>query len=415
MRGLVKWAADAGTGFWRAAALTAVSMVVPAMWAAAVWLMIAWGSPWAATAPALWAVVATFLLARPICWTFRFFRRSWTGVVVPGGYREPVPAVQMSTGYWWNGSSYAKSRREAEKDQRLRMLWSDPATWRDLRFVWIAPFTAGIVAAVPLAGVACLVWGILDPGLASILLAGVGLVAAVGAAPYAWRVIAPVTDRFLRGSPAMILADRVDELTAQRADTTVAQAAEISRIERDLHDGAQARLVGLGLSLATAEKLMETDPESARALLRDARAGAAASLSELRELVRGIRPAVLNERGLTDAVRAFALDSPLETTVSTDVQLSLDAPIESALYFGVAELLTNAAKHASATKATVLIARDSTSIAIEVEDDGKGGANEQNGGGLAGLRRRLAVFDGDLKITSPVGGPTRVRMSVPCE
>jgi signal transduction histidine kinase len=213
----------------------------------------------------------------------------------------------------------------------------------------------------------------------------------------------------------MVLAERVDELTAQRADTTVAQAAEISRIERDLHDGAQARLVGLGLSLATVEKLMETDPDQARALLRDARAGAATSLTELRELVRGIRPPVLNERGLIDAIRAFALDSPLEATVSTDVQLSLDPPIESALYFGVAELVTNAAKHANANWARISIARDTTGISVEVEDDGRGGASMRAGGGLAGLRRRLAVFDGTVEITSPAGGPTRVRMTVPCE
>ena len=232
---------------------------------------------------------------------------------------------------------------------------------------------------------------------------------AVASAPYAWRPVEPVAVRFLRASPAMALADRVDELTAQRADTTVAQAAEIRRIERDLHDGAQARLVALGLSLATAEKLMETDPDRAKALLREARAGAATSLTELRELVQGINPPVLNERGLVDAVRAFALDSPLEVAVSADVELRLDPPIESALYFGIAELLTNAVKHAQATRARISIAREPTpDIVVEVEDNGRGGADVRAGGGLAGLRRRLAVFDGTLEITSPAGGPTRV-------
>ncbi|MCW2913862.1 MAG: two-component sensor histidine kinase [Actinomycetia bacterium] len=160
---------------------------------------------------------------------------------------------------------------------------------------------------------------------------------------------------------------------------------------------------------------METDPDRAMALLRDARAGAATSLTELRELVRGIRPPVLNERGLIDAVRAFALDSPLEATVSTDVQLSLDPPIESALYFGVAELVTNAARHANANRARISIARDATGISVEVEDDGQGGASMRAGGGLAGLQRRLAAFDGTVEITSPAGGPTRARMTVPCE
>lgn len=237
---------------------------------------------------------------------------------------------------------------------------------------------------------------------------------AIATAPYGWRTAEPVAVRFL-GASAALLADRVGELTAQRADTTIAQAAEIRRIERDLHDGAQARLVALGLSLATAEKLMETDPGQARALLRDARAGAATSLTELRELVRGISPPVLNQRGLVDAVRALALDSPLDVAVDADVQLQLDPPIESALYFGVAELVTNVVKHARATRARISIVRDDADIVVEVEDNGRGGAETPADGGLAGLRRRLAVFDGTLEVTSPVGGPTRVKMVVPCE
>ncbi len=242
-----------------------------------------------------------------------------------------------------------------------------------------------------------------------------GLVVAIASAPYAWRAVEPITVRFLRPSPAMVLAERVDELTAQRADTTIAQAAEIRRIERDLHDGAQARLVALGLSLATAEKLMETNPGQAKTLLREARVGAATSLTELRELVRGISPPVLNERGLVDAVRASALDSPLEAEVTADVPGRLDPPIESALYFGIAELMTNAVKHAHATRARISIAQDETHLVVEVEDNGRGGAVVHDGGGLAGLRRRLAVFDGTLEITSPPGGPTRARMAVPCE
>ncbi|MEV4256935.1 histidine kinase, partial [Spirillospora sp. NPDC049652] len=215
----------------------------------------------------------------------------------------------------------------------------------------------------------------------------------------------------------------VDELTAQRADTTVAQAAEIRRIERDLHDGAQARLVSLGLSLATAEKLMETDPAQARALMREARTGAAKSLSEIRDLVHNIHPPLLNERGLVDAVRALALDTPLDVAVSADPLPRLDAPIESAVYFGIAELLTNTVKHARASTARISIVREAPGLVVDVEDDGRGGAGRPagggagrpDGGGLAGVRRRLAVFDGALEIVSPEGGPTRVRMTVPCE
>jgi len=416
MRQLVSWMGSACVGFVRACVVVAVSMLVPAVWAAAAALWIWWGgNPWSGIAPLVWACIGTFALARPVCRLVRSLVARWTGTVMPAGYRRLEPVVRMSTGYWWNGFSYERTSRDARRDQRMRARWKDPATWRDLRFVAIVPVTVGVVAAVPPAGVVVAVAGLVQPSLAMRVVGVLGLVVAVATAPYAWRVVEPVAVRFLRPSPSMTLADRVDELTAQRADTTVAQAAEIRRIERDLHDGAQARLVALGLSLATMEKLMETDPERAKALLREARAGAVASLTELRELVQGISPPVLNERGLVDAIRAFALDSPLETSVRADLQPRLDPPIESALYFGVAELATNAVKHARATRARISITRDDTHLVVEVEDNGRGGATVRGGGGLAGLRRRLAVFNGTLEITSPAGGPTRARMTVPCE
>ncbi|NUR86933.1 MAG: sensor histidine kinase, partial [Nonomuraea sp.] len=179
-------------------------------------------------------------------------------------------------------------------------------------------------------------------------------------------------------------------------------------------DGAQARLVALGLALATADRLMATDPEQARALMREARAGASASLQELRELVRGINPPVLTERGLPDAVRALALDSPLPADVTSTLTDRLEAPLESALYFAIAELLTNAAKHAHASRAAITIARDGDTLLVDVADNGRGGAHPDTGGGLQGLSRRLAAFDGSVEITSPPGGPTRVRMTLPC-
>lgn len=417
MRQSDRWPVRVAVGFARACAVAAVGMLTPAVWAAAVAWGVWWGpgNPWSWVGPVLLVGAGTLALSRPVCRIVRRLVARWTGTVVPAGYRRAGPVTQMSTGYWWNGSGYARTRRDALLDQKWRVRWADPAVRRDLRFTLILPFTAGPVAALPPAGVAAAVVGLGGPGPASRLAGALGLVAAVAVAPYAWRPLAPVARRFLRPSAAMALADRVDELTAQRADTTVAQAAEIRRIERDLHDGAQARLVSLGLSLATAEKLMETDPGRARALLRDARAGAAGSLAELRELVRGISPPVLNERGLVDAVRALGLDVPLAVTVDADTSPRLEAPIESALYFGVAELLTNTVKHARATRAHVTLARDAAGVVIEVEDDGRGGADDRPGGGLDGLRRRLAVFDGVLRITSPPGGPTRVRMAVPCE
>ncbi|MGW2628292.1 sensor histidine kinase [Streptomyces chattanoogensis] len=417
MRQLVSWAARAGVGFVRACVVVVVSMLIPAVWAAAVTLGIWWGpgNPWSWVAPLVLVCGGTLALSRPVCRMVRHLVARWTATVVPAGYRQAGPVTQMSTGYWWNGFGYERTSRDALMDQKWRVRWSDPANWRDLRFTVIVPFTAGVIAALPPAGVAGAVVGLSQPALPARALGLFGLVVAVVCAPYAWRSLERVAVRFLRPSPAMALADRVDELTAQRADATVAQAAEIRRIERDLHDGAQARLVALGLALATAEKLMETDPGQARALMREARAGAATSLTELRELVRGINPPVLNERGLVDAVRALALDSPLETEVSAGLRLRLDPPIESAVYFGIAELLTNTVKHARATRAQISLTRNDTGLVVDVEDNGRGGAVVRAGGGLAGLRRRLAVFDGTLEIISPAGGPTCARMVVPCE
>ncbi|MFB6614110.1 sensor histidine kinase [Streptomyces sp. NPDC085524] len=409
--------ARAGVGFLRACVLAAVTLLLPAVWTSAVALGIRWGAhnPWSWLMPSVLVSAGTLVLPRPVCRLVRVLVARWTGTVVPAGYREAGPVTRMSTGYWWNGFGYERTRRDALMDQRWRMWWRDPATWRDLRFTVIAPVTVGMAAALPPAAAATAVLGIAQPGWPARLVGLCGLTVAVTSAPYAWRTVEPVAVRFLSPTPAMALADRVDELTAQRADATIAQAAEIRRIERDLHDGAQARLVALGLSLATAEKLMETDPGRARALMQDARAGATASLTELRELIRGISPPVLTERGLVDAVRALALDIRLDVAVSAGTPLRLDPPIESALYFGIAELLTNAVKHARARRAQVSLVQDGTGVVAEVEDDGRGGAGIRSGGGLAGLRRRLAVFDGTLEITSPPGGPTCVRMAVPCE
>ncbi|MEU4194907.1 histidine kinase [Kribbella sp. NPDC026611] len=392
------------TGLLRTCKVLAVSLPVPAVWAAGIAVAIWWHNPWTWFAPAVWLCLGTLLLVRPVARWVRALVAQWTGTALAPGYREAGPVTQLSTGYWWNGYSYEKTRRDAEKDLRMRVRWTDPANWRDLRFVVILTLTAGLAWAVPILAVVAFTQS--APVLGSIC-----LVLTLAGAPFAWRLLPPIALRFLRPSAAT----RVEELTAQRAETTIAQAAEIRRIERDLHDGAQARLVVLGMSLATAEKLMETNPQAARELLREARAGAATSLSELRELVRGINPPVLNERGLVDALRALALDTPLETSVQAEAELRLDPPIESALYFGTAELLTNAVKHARARKVSISIERADLAVVVTVEDDGRGGVQLRPEGGLAGLQRRLAVFDGSLELTSPVGGPTRARMTVPCE
>jgi signal transduction histidine kinase len=210
------------------------------------------------------------------------------------------------------------------------------------------------------------------------------------------------------------LAQRVHQLTRTRTDATDAQAAEVRRIERDLHDGAQARLVAVGMSLATVEQLLEQDPDAARAVLAQAREASATALTELRDLVRGIHPPVLAERGLGDAVRAVALDYPVPVTVTVDLPGRLDAPVESAAYFAVVEAMTNAVRHAGAGRISVDISHSDGRMRMVVGDDGRGGADPARGTGLAGLARRLGTFDGVLRLQSPPGGPTVLSMEVPC-
>lgn len=210
------------------------------------------------------------------------------------------------------------------------------------------------------------------------------------------------------------LLGRVQQLTESRADAVDTASADLRRLERDLHDGAQARLVALGMSLRAAERLIPTSPEAAIALVAEARETSARALMELRELVRGVLPPVLADRGLADAVRALALDSPLSVETDVDLAGSAPAPVETACYFAVAEVLTNAAKHSGARTARIVMSHSGGMLRIEVTDFGLGGADPAAGTGLAGVERRLATFDGILAVSSPVGGPTIVVMEVPC-
>jgi signal transduction histidine kinase len=210
------------------------------------------------------------------------------------------------------------------------------------------------------------------------------------------------------------LTAQVERLSRTRAEAVDSAAAELRRLERDLHDGAQARLVALGINLRTAEKMIESSPAAAAALVADCRNTATLALSELRDLVRGIYPPVLADRGLGDAIRALALDCPVLTV--TDIQLAgrPPAPVESAVYFAVAEALSNAAKHAEAKTILIRATHANGMLRVQVDDDGVGGADPASGTGLAGIERRLAAFDGILALSSPLGGPTIVVIEVPC-
>jgi signal transduction histidine kinase len=214
------------------------------------------------------------------------------------------------------------------------------------------------------------------------------------------------------------LADRVEVLTRTRRGALDVQAAELQRIERDLHDGAQARLAALGLSIGLAEQLVHERPDEAVQILAEARSSSDEALADLRSLVRGILPPVLAERGLEGAVLALAAVLPLAVEVRFEPGIALSGPAESALYFALAEALANVAKHSGARRAVVRVSRAGAGraarIEARVEDDGVGGADPAAGGGLRGMERRLAAFDGVVAVASPAGGPTVVRMEVPC-
>lgn len=209
------------------------------------------------------------------------------------------------------------------------------------------------------------------------------------------------------------LEARLEEVEESRAEVVDSSAAEIRRIERDLHDGAQARIAAVGMNVGLAEKLMATDPEAAAALLREARETTVSALEDLRSVVRGILPPVLADQGLAGAVEALTIGLPLPVTTTFDDVPRLPAPIESAAYFAVAECLANTVKHAQATRAFVRATHDGERLRIAVGDDGRGGA-DPGGSGLTGVHKRLGAFDGTLAVTSPAGGPTTITMEVPC-
>ncbi|MEV4636955.1 sensor domain-containing protein [Actinoplanes sp. NPDC049548] len=338
--------------------------------------------------------------------------------------------------------------------RRYRWILTDPATWRDV--AWLVPgaivsLVLGVVSlAVPVYGIEGVVllplwlylgtdwygygvfWPIesLGEGVAALPQGVLFLAAGLAAAPWLRWVDARFAKLFLAPTRAAALRLRVAQLTVSRADTVDAQAAELRRIERDLHDGAQARLVSLGMTIGLAEELLDRDPARARKLLAEARETSGAALVELRHVVRGIHPPVLAERGLDGAVRALALSLPLPVSVDVDLPGRPEPPVESAAYFAVAEALTNVVRHSGARTATVRIGHNEGRLALAVHDDGIGGAGRQAevdrqaeagrqgrpraGTGLRGISRRLAAFDGTMTLSSPQGGPTLLTMELPC-
>lgn len=371
-------------------------------------------------------IPVTVLMTVPVRWladAHRVWAMRRLGEPIARPYR-PTPA-----GTWWT---------------QLGVILRDPASWRD--WLWLGGnavvswLTAGLSFLLFLAGVLALLYPVvfwltpptvfrtpLGPQLElhsvqdSLVMVPFGpvlltiwYVSAVGLANLDARAIRSL----LAPTEQVRLRARVSQLASSRAAAVDIQASELRRIERDLHDGAQARLASLGMSLGLAEELLADDPQAARRLLVEARASTSRALVELRDLVRGIHPPVLADRGLDGALQALALANPVPTSVEVHLPGRLPAPVESAAYFAVAEALTNAIKHADARQVRITLEFHERTgggqVSIVVSDDGRGGARVDGGTGLRGVARRLAALDGTLVVDSPLGGPTDVRMSLPC-
>jgi signal transduction histidine kinase len=216
-------------------------------------------------------------------------------------------------------------------------------------------------------------------------------------------------------SESRALRQQVETLKESRSAVLDIEASELRRIERDLHDGAQQRLVMLTIDLGLASERIDSDPEAAKRLVLEGQEQARQALAELRDLVRGIAPAILLDRGLVPALGSIAARGPVPTTVQSDLEPGERLPpaVERAAYFVVAEALANVAKHSQAGRCEVRCRRESSRLVVEVWDDGVGGANVEPGGGLAGLAGRVAGVDGTFTVTSPSEGGTLVRAELP--
>jgi signal transduction histidine kinase len=240
------------------------------------------------------------------------------------------------------------------------------------------------------------------------------LLAAIAGAQFLARLQAMPGRRLLSPPPGIDLSMRVAELTATRAAALDAHAHELRRIERSLHDGTQNRLVAVNVLLGAARRALQRDPAQADEILGKAQDAAEQALGELRTVVRGILPPVLDDRGLSGALDGLAASCAVPCRVDVEVAVRCAASVEATAYFVVAEALTNVVKHSGATGVTVIVRRERERLRIVVEDDGHGGADEARGSGLTGIRRRVEAYDGRLALTSPPGGPTRMRVELPC-
>jgi signal transduction histidine kinase len=278
----------------------------------------------------------------------------------------------------------------------IASVWSrlkDPVAWRSVLYSFIR-----------------LPWGVL-----TFTVMVVGLFVLWPVLPFIARGLSNADRAMVRGllSPSDELERRIAELESDRGVVVDTAAADLRRIERDLHDGAQARLVALAMGLGLAKEKLLEDPDAAAAMVDEAHGEVKLALRELRDLARGIHPAVLTDRGLDAALSSVASRCTAPVTVTVNLDERPAAAIEGIAYFTVSELLQNVSKHASATRASVDVWRSGDRLLLQVMDDGKGGARLDGGTGMAGLAERLGAVDGLFVLDSPPGGPTTVTAELP--
>ncbi|WP_234313700.1 sensor histidine kinase [Streptomyces sp. NBRC 109706] len=270
----------------------------------------------------------------------------------------------------------------------------DPAPWLPVASVpltdWDTAITIGSVNVVVLVGLALLLLSPLAHAHAKCCLA----------------ILAP--------TPEEQLAERVTELTQTRSDVLQAHSAELRRIERDLHDGTQARLVAIAMRLAVVGQRLPDDPDAAVPLVRQAQAETEEAMTELRAVIRSIYPPVLADLGLSGALSTLATRAGVPTSIDIGPLGEVPAAVEAVSYFAVTEALANVARHSRATRASVQVTREVELLRAKITDDGTGGADAARGSGLDGMARRAAALDGTMTINSPPGGPTVITVELPC-
>jgi signal transduction histidine kinase len=387
---------------------------------------------WAVTMLSVGAGMAITVVGLPIL-AFTVQSGRWIGplerarsAAFLGQYLEPFPAPYPPKDGW----------------QRWKAWLTDRAGWRGLGYsVLLLPwgiftFTVAVVVwTVPLSLITqpLWAWSLPDDSFDWVDSLGVDVSNATVIAVQAivgvalLFLIAPVirgmaaVDRalirsLLSPSREAALAARVEQLSASRNASVESSASELRRIERDLHDGAQQRLVGLAMDLGLARERLQQgqDPQRSLDLVTRAHEEAKGAITELRELVRGIHPSVLTDRGLDAALSAVVARSPIPVALDVSLAKRPPAAVESTAYFVVSECLTNVAKHSRATRATVRIRSNGEQLVAEIGDNGVGGVVERPGGGLAGLHDRVRAIEGTLRIASPPGGPTLIVVELPC-